>query len=70
MKPNALDGAAEPTKQVILLCRACAMEQLEEAQNNDIYVCGMQAFDADRLMHGVIIAREGLECHHPMEFEY
>ncbi len=46
------------------------MEQLEEAQNNDVYVYGMQAFDADHLMHGVIIDQEGLECHHPMEFEY
>ena len=70
MKAIALDGAAEPTEQAILLCREYAMEQLEEAQNNDVYVCGMQAFDADHLMHGVIIAREGLECHHPMEFEY
>ncbi len=44
------------------------MEQLEEAQNNDVYDCGMQAFDVDHPIHGVIIAREGLECHHPMKF--
>ena len=46
------------------------MERLEEAQNNDVYVCGMLAFDVDHPMRGVIIAREGLESHHPMEFEY
>ncbi len=33
-------------------------------------MCGMQPFDADDLMHGVIVTREGLECHHPVEFEY
>ncbi len=31
----------------------------------------MQPFDADDdLMHGVIVTREGLEYHHPVEFEY
>ena len=31
----------------------------------------MHPFDADDLMHGVIVTtREGLECHHPVEFEY
>jgi hypothetical protein len=30
----------------------------------------MQPFDADDLMHGVIVTRAGLECHHPLEFEY
>jgi hypothetical protein len=31
----------------------------------------MQPFDADDIMHGVIVTREGLlECHHPVEFEY
>ena len=30
----------------------------------------MQPFDADEIMHGVIVTREGLECHHPVEFEY
>ncbi len=30
----------------------------------------MQLFDADDRMHGVIVTREALECHHPVEFEY
>ncbi len=40
------------------------------AMNNELYVCGMQPYDADDLMHGVIVTRDGLECHHPVEFEY
>jgi len=35
-----------------------------------MYVYSMQPFDADDLMYGVILARDGFECHHPMEFEY
>ena len=35
-----------------------------------MYVCGMQPFDADDIMHGMIVTREGLECHHSVEFEY
>jgi biotin synthase-like enzyme len=52
------------------LCRAYVVEQFESAETNAIFVCGMQPFDADDLMHGVIVTREGLECHHPVEFEY
>ncbi len=33
-------------------------------------MCGMQPFDADEPMHGVIVTREGLECHDAIEFEY
>jgi len=46
------------------------MQKLEEAQESDLLVCGMQLFDADDLMHGVIVTRDGLESYHPMEFEY
>jgi hypothetical protein len=70
MKPAAIVGAKEPTAQAIRLCRAFAMQKFEEAQDNEIFVCGMQPFDADDLMHGVIICRKGMECYHPMEFDY
>ena len=30
----------------------------------------MQPFDSDDLMYGVIGTRDGLEYHHPVEFEY
>jgi hypothetical protein len=30
----------------------------------------MQPFDADELMYGVIVTRDGIECHSPVEFEY
>ena len=70
MKPAAIDGAEEPTVEAIRLCRNFAMQKLEEAQENEIFVCGMQPFDADDPMYGVIITRSGLECHQPMEFDY
>ena len=46
------------------------MHTFEETQDNDIYVCGIQPFDADYLMHGMIVTRDRLECHHPVDFEY
>ncbi len=68
-KPLAI-GDEEPTPSAIKLCREYAIQKFEEAQDNDIYVCGMQPYDADDLMRGVIVTRDGLECHHPVEFEY
>ena len=70
MKPVVVNGATEPTAHAIRMCREYAIQKLEEAQDNDLYVCGMQPLDADDLMHGVIVTRHGLECHHSMEFEY
>ena len=70
MKPVASNGDPEPSAQAIRLCREYAMEKFDEFQNSDYYVCGMQPFDADDPMYGVIIAHEGLECHHHVEFEY
>jgi hypothetical protein len=52
------------------LCREYAVEQLKSAMNSELYVYGMQPSDADDLMHGVIVTRDGLECHHSVEFEY
>ncbi len=56
--------------EAIRLCREYAMEKFDEAQESDYYVCGMQPFDVDDPMYGVILAREGLECHHHVEYEY
>jgi hypothetical protein len=70
MKPLPANGGSEPTAEAIRLCRQFAMQKLEEAQDHDLYVCGMQPFDADDMMHGVIVARDGLECLQPIEFEY
>ena len=70
MKPASINGEPEPTSQAIRLCREYAMEKLAEAQVNALFVCGMQPFDGDDLMYGVIVTRDGLECHHAMEFEY
>jgi hypothetical protein len=35
-----------------------------------LLLCGMQPFNGDDLMNGDIVARDGLECHHAMEFKY
>jgi hypothetical protein len=70
MKPAAINRAPEPTTEAIRLCREYAIEKLEEAQESDLFGCGMQPFDADDFMYGVIVTRDGLECFHPMEFEY
>jgi hypothetical protein len=70
MKSNPADGAAEPSNEAMPLCRAYVVEKFECDETNALFVCGMQPFDADDLMHGVIVTREALECHHPVEFEY
>jgi hypothetical protein len=70
MKPHPTDGASEPTTGATLLCREYVVHKFESAENDAMYVCGMQPFDADNIMHGVIVTREGVECHHPVEFEY
>jgi len=46
------------------------MHVFEEAQESENYVCRLQPLDADSPMHGLIIIRNGLECHQPMEFDY
>ena len=33
-------------------------------------MCGIQPLGGDGPMHGVIITRNGLECHQPMELDY
>ena len=58
MKPNAVKGAAEPNAKSIRLCRNFAMQKLKEAQDNDVFVCGIQPFHDDDLMYGVITHRE------------
>ena len=63
MKPNPVDGAIEPTGDAIRMCREYGVQQFESVQDNELYVCGMQHFDADELMYGVIVTRDGLECH-------
>ena len=70
MKPaTGIDGV-EPTSEEIKACREYAMEQLEVASENPLYICGMQPLEPDHPMHKLIIARDGLECHDPVEFEY
>jgi hypothetical protein len=70
MKPLATNGDAEPTADGIRFCREYAIHKCDDAKCSGFFVCGMQPFDADDLMHGVIVTREGLECHHHVEFEY
>ena len=69
MKPPGIDGK-EPTLEAIKECREYAGQQMDAAKENELYICGMQPLDPDNPMHGVIIARNGLECHDHVEFEY
>jgi hypothetical protein len=70
MKPNFAGGVVEPINEAIQIYRAYAIEQFESAETNTIFVCNMQPLDADDRMHGMIVTREELECHHAAEFEY
>ena len=70
MKPAPDEGQDKPPAAAIKACREYAVEMLAEAQRNLDFVCGMQPFDPDHEMYGVICARESLECHDPIEFEY
>ena len=60
MKPYPAKGALDPTNEATQLCHACVVEQFESAETNAIFLCGMRPFDADDLMHGGIVTREGL----------
>ena len=45
----------------VVLIYLYAVEKFECTETNALFVCGMQPFDADDLMHGVIVTRVGLE---------
>ena len=66
----AEDGASEPTPAAVAECRAYAAQQLEAAENSELFLCGMQPFDADHPFYGVLVTREGLLCSDHMEVEY
>lgn len=70
MKPPVGDDGQEPTTEAIRACREYAVQQLDAAKENELYVCGMQPLDPDNLMYGVITARSGIACHDHVEFEY
>jgi hypothetical protein len=69
MKPASIDGR-EPSNDEIKACREYAAQQMEAAIENPLYICGMQPLEPDNLMHTIIIARDGLECHDHVEFDY
>ena len=70
MKPTTGIDGIEPTREEIKACREYAVEQLEVAMGNPIYICGMQPLEPDNPMHKLIISRDGLECHDHVEFDY
>jgi hypothetical protein len=43
---------------------------MEAAIENPLHICGMQPLEPDNLKHIIIIARDGLECHDHVEFDY
>ena len=48
------------------MCTDYVKDQFAEAMANSQFLC-MQPFDSDHLLHGVIVARDTLECHDPLE---
>ena len=62
MKPASVDGR-EQSNEEIKACREYAAQQMEAAIENSLYICGMQPLEHDNLVHKIIIARDGLECH-------
>ncbi len=70
MKPVPSIHEIEPTNEEIKACREYAMHQLEAAMESDLNTCGMQPLEPNNPMHTQIIARDGLKCYDPVEFEY
>ena len=64
---SSAEGASAPSAEVIGECRAYALQQLEVAEQSELYTCGMQPFHADHPFYGVLVTREGLLCSDPME---
>ena len=48
------------------MCTDYVKDQFAEAIANSQFLC-MQPFDSDHPLHGVIVARDTLECHDPLE---
>ena len=51
-------------------CRKYALDQLDVASHRDLYMCGMQPFDPDHPMYGVIVTRDGITCSATVEPEF
>jgi hypothetical protein len=59
---NQLDKAIlgiEPTNEESKACREYAAPQLEVAEENNLYICGMHPLEPDNPMHKLIFARYG-----------
>ena len=68
IEPIAINGAVEPNPKLLHLFRNSAMQKLEKAQDDGVFVCGIQPFDAND-MHNVISICKGIEYHEPLEFD-
>jgi hypothetical protein len=69
MKPAPI-ARIEPIYEGIKACREYAMQLLEAASEKPLYICGMRPLEPDKPVRKLIISRDGLECHDPVEFEY
>ena len=73
--PVLVDKLLKKEKSAIVIqledmCRDYVKEQFAEAMANNQFLCGMQPFDSDHPLYGVIVARDTLESHDPVETEY
>ena len=46
------------------------MQRFDATMDNNHYVCGMQPLEPYNPIYSLDIARDGLECHDTIEFEF
>jgi len=55
---------------ILLCCRWLAANGLADAQNSDIFICGMQSLDEDHPHHASFVCNYRMTCTTPVEIEY
>eukprot|EP00873_Tetraselmis_striata_P001580 jgi/Tetstr1/421844/TSEL_012744.t1 len=51
-------------------CKQYALQNFHAAAEHNSFLCGMQPFDDDHPLHGVLVTRSNITCGSPVEFEY
>mmetsp|Transcript_34456 Transcript_34456/g.88127 ORF Transcript_34456/g.88127 Transcript_34456/m.88127 type:complete len:256 (+) Transcript_34456:1853-2620(+) len=73
MEPAAtmVDGKkVQPSVTEKAECKQYAMQNFHAAAEHNSFLCGMQPFDDDHPLHGVLVTRSNITCGSPVEFEY
>eukprot|EP00873_Tetraselmis_striata_P025311 jgi/Tetstr1/445575/TSEL_033347.t1 len=73
MEPAAtmVDGKkVQPSVTEKAECKQYALQNFHAAAEHNSFLCGMQPFDDDHPLHGVLVTRSNITCGSPVEFEY